>query len=87
MKQTIRLRESELRKMISESVRDAWKEIKFGNLEDNDDEEEIQPYDEYEEFTPPRLKRKPHKMYKFSESKINKIVKESIRRVLNEDND
>jgi hypothetical protein len=84
MKQTIKLRESELRRMISESVEDAWREIKFGNFEDDDEDEEITPYDEFEEIESPRLTRKPHKMYKFTESKINRIVKECVRRVLNE---
>jgi hypothetical protein len=83
MKQTIRLTESELRQMISESVEDAWDEIKFGNLEDNDDEE-IQPHDVYKDIKSSRGTRKPHKKYPFNESRINRIVKESVRRVLNE---
>lgn len=85
MKQTIKLRESELKRMISESVRDAQEEIKFGNFEDGDDDGVFQPYDEYKEIIPPRLKRKSHKKYPFlSESRINRIVKECVRRALNE---
>ena len=82
MKRTIRLRESELKRMISESVEDAWREIK--SIGDDDTEDDWKPYDEYEEITPSHVTHKPHKMYKFTESRINKIVKESIRRMLNE---
>lgn len=84
MKQTIRLTESELRRMISESVEDAWDEIKFGNHDTEDDLEGVKPNDEYEDIKPSYIARKPHKKYPFNESRINRIVKECVRRVLNE---
>ena len=85
MKQTIRLTESELRRMISESVEDAWEEIKFGNHDTEDDWEGVKPNDEYEDIKPSYITHKPHKMYKLTESRINRIVKECVRRALNED--
>lgn len=82
MKQIIKLRESELRRMISESVEDAWEEIKFGN-HDTEDEDD-RGYDEVGIINKHRNTHKPHKNYPFNESRINRIVKECVRRVLNE---